>query len=211
MAQNTSHAVMAQRKEPKNSGLDAFWTPPWATRALCEWLESEKYDLDICEALDPAAGRGHMVRPLQEYFRLAEGSDIHDHGAGYKVEDFLTAPVWKIKPDFIVTNPPFRLTEEFALAALARADIGVALLVRTGFLESAGRYERLFSKHPPSAVLQFVERVPMVKGRIDRNATTATSYCWVFWDKLAYCIEHTALEWIPPCRKRLERDEDYQD
>ena len=33
--QNTSHAVMAQRAELKNS-LDDFPTPPWATRALIE-------------------------------------------------------------------------------------------------------------------------------------------------------------------------------
>ncbi|MGH8525505.1 MAG: SAM-dependent methyltransferase, partial [Gammaproteobacteria bacterium] len=31
--QNTSHAVMAQRLEPKDS-FDDFPTPPWATRAL---------------------------------------------------------------------------------------------------------------------------------------------------------------------------------
>ena len=33
--QNTSHAVMAQRAELKNS-LDDFPTPPWATRALVQ-------------------------------------------------------------------------------------------------------------------------------------------------------------------------------
>ena len=33
--QNTSHAVMAQRFEAKDS-LDDFPTPPWATRALLE-------------------------------------------------------------------------------------------------------------------------------------------------------------------------------
>jgi hypothetical protein len=40
-------------------------------------------------------------------------------------------------------------------------------LVRNGFLESRGRHSRLFKPHPPSLVLQFVERVPMVKGRCD--------------------------------------------
>ena len=37
MAQNTSHAVMAQRIEPADS-LDDFPTPPWATRALLKIL-----------------------------------------------------------------------------------------------------------------------------------------------------------------------------
>ena len=35
MSQNTSHAVMNQRREARDS-LDDFPTPPWATRALCE-------------------------------------------------------------------------------------------------------------------------------------------------------------------------------
>ena len=35
MKQNTSAAVMAQRKESRRS-LDDFPTPPWATRALVE-------------------------------------------------------------------------------------------------------------------------------------------------------------------------------
>lgn len=37
MSQNCSSAVMQQRSEPRDS-LDDFPTPPWATRALCEWL-----------------------------------------------------------------------------------------------------------------------------------------------------------------------------
>ncbi len=35
--QNRSSAVMQQRSEPHDS-LDDFPTPPWATRALCEYI-----------------------------------------------------------------------------------------------------------------------------------------------------------------------------
>jgi hypothetical protein len=42
---------------------------------------------------------------------------------------------------------------------------------RTVFIESKGRYERLFKDTRPSQVAQFVERVPMVEGRLDRKAT----------------------------------------
>jgi hypothetical protein len=41
MKQNTSHAVMAQRAEAKDS-LDNFPTPPWATRALIEHVLDAK-------------------------------------------------------------------------------------------------------------------------------------------------------------------------
>jgi hypothetical protein len=81
------------------------------------------------------------------------------------------------------------------------------MLVRTVFIESVGRYERLFQPLPPTYVAQFTERVPMVKGRIDKKASTATGYAWVVWNKKLQ--GKTELVWIPPTRKALERDGDY--
>jgi hypothetical protein len=36
---------------------------------------------------------------------------------------------------------------------------------------------------PPTKFAQFVEPVPMVKGRLDRKATTAIGYAWLVWEK----------------------------
>jgi hypothetical protein len=38
---------------------------------------------------------------------------------------------------------------------------------------------------PPTKFAHFVERVPMVKGRLDWKATTATGYAWLVWEKRA--------------------------
>ena len=84
----------------------------------------------------------------------------------------------------------------------------MAMLVRTSFLEGIDRYKKIYNVNPPSTVAQFVERVPMVKGRLDGKASTATSYCWLIWDKLAPA-KHTELVWIEPCRKMLEKEGDY--
>ena len=81
------------------------------------------------------------------------------------------------------------------------------MLTRTVFIESVGRYEHLFKHNRPSQVAQFVERVPMVEGRLDRKASTATGYAWLVWEKDRF--GSCELVWIPPCRKLLERDEDY--
>lgn len=204
MAQNTSHAVMSQRVEPLDS-LYHFPTPPWGTRALCEWLK-DKYTLKKHGVWEPAAGAGDMARPLSEYFEEVYASDVHDYGCGYDVVDFLDA---SRRDDFwIITNPPFRLAEQFAMKAIERALFGSAMLVRTSFLESTGRYSRLFSQQPPTDILQFSERLPMHKGRLLANGSTATSYCWLVWQ--AHLIgKQTNFHWIPPCRKRLERAEDY--
>jgi hypothetical protein len=223
--QNTSHAVMAQRVEPHDS-LDDFPTPPWATRALIErvlWPCGDGFNprarMRAMTVWEPACNRGFMARPLAEYFARVVRSDVHDYSAEYagqeRVCDFLfpgsEPPMLAARPaDWIVTNPPFRLAAEFALRAFALAPQGVALFVRTAFTEGAERYRTLFRPHPPSFVAQFVERVPLVKGRCDPNASTATAYCWIVWmDGEGGRETGTRYLWIPPCRKALERAGDY--
>jgi hypothetical protein len=57
------------------------------------------------------------------------------------------------------------------------------MLTRTVFIESVGRYDRLFRDTPPTKFAQFTERVPMIKGRLDQKASTATGYGWIVWEK----------------------------
>lgn len=214
MTQNRSSAVMQQRHEPHDS-LEDFPTPPWATRALCEWLARQMWNVNWGEgpgpitqmtARDPAANRGHMVKPLREYFGAVDASDIHDYGAGFPVFDFIGMERPR-RVDWTITNPPFRLAEEFIARALDTSDKGAAVIVRSAFLEGVGRYQRLFALCPPTDILQFTERVVMHKGKLSAKGSTATAYCWLVWDKTA---AHTSrFGWIAPCRKRLERAEDY--
>jgi len=203
MNQNTSSAVMQQRSEP-HSSLDDFPTPPWATRALCEWIGAQAAVMTVRE---PAANRGHMVKPLAEYFSAVEASDIHDYGAGYPVRDYLFGPA----PSMIgwtITNPPFRLAEQFIDRAIQTSRAGVAVIVRNAFLEGVGRHRDLFSVTPPTDILQFSERVVMHKGKLSAKGSTATAYCWLVWK--ARQDKSTSFRWIPPCRKRLERATDYE-
>lgn len=202
---NRSHATRAQRIEAHKS-LDDFPTPAWSTRALIEHVIGPE-TVRSMTCWEPAANRGGMVRPLHEYFREVVGTDVHDYGAGFPVVDFLF-PGDPRTVDWIITNPPFRLAEQFALKAIATATVGVALLVRTQFLEGRGRFERLFSQYPPAVVAQFVERAPMVKGRLDREASTATAYAWVLW-RCRATLTTPRFTWIPPCRAVLDRDSDW--
>ena len=220
---NRSTAVMQRRVEPHDS-LDYFPTPPWATRALCEFLKTE-WNLKDQNVWEPACGEGHMARPLAEYFREVLATDVHDYSASFpeqhEVADFLID--WglvdaELSIDWVITNPPFRLADEFIRMALSHARIGCAMLVRTSFLEG---HDRLFSDIPPAAILQFAERVGMFKGIIrqagskyvcphtgqDKVASTATSYCWIIW--LNSPVDFTRFSWIAPCRQRLETDTDY--
>lgn len=213
---------MASRHEPPDS-LDFFPTPPWATRALFAHVIGDLAGTPGRTCWEPAAGEGHMAAVLGEYFAEVYRSDVHDYGGHNAVGSFVgegpdvvACPV--PRPDWIITNPPFNLAVAFVERALSDAGEGVAVLVRTSWLEGAERYDRLFRDSPPAIVAPFVERVPMVKGRWDPEASTATSYAWIVWRRCALLPGQSrpswakggpTLIWIPPgCRQRLEHADD---
>jgi len=195
-------AIAHQRVEPADS-LDYFPTPPWATRALIEHVFDHLGRRGHCGwqvCWEPACGEGHMAEPLAEYFREVVASDIKDYGYGEHVVDFLTCEqlARKYDADWIITNPPFAdKTEQFVLKALQLAGTGVAMFTRLQWLETTGRYERIFSKHPPSLIAFFAERVPIHKDRYLPDGDTLTAYIWLVWVK---GLAPQAPIWIPPGR-----------
>lgn len=200
-----AYALVNVRVEPLDS-YDYFPTPPWAGRALCEWLQNNlDHDLTERSVWEPACGEGHLVVGMKDYFKTVRSSDLYNYGFG-EVLDFFSTGTDQIS-DWIITNPPFRLGKEFTLHALSRVRKGVVMFVRTNFLESVGRYEDLFHPFPPKCILQFTERVPIRRGWVDENLATATSYCWIVWS--VDQVTMTEYNWLPPCRKRLERETDY--
>lgn len=222
MVGNTSSAVRQQRHVAPDA-LDDFPTPPWATRALLEYIGRRFSPGPLSTVREPAANRGHMARVLGEAFHGVLASDCHDYGAGFDLRDYLLGPLGRT--NWTITNPPFRLAEAFIARAVQHSD-NVAMLVRSAFLEGVGRHERLFAERPPSDVLIFCERVVMWQGvlldpdvpvvqRLDngtlsapRKPSSATSYAWLIW--AAGGAGRTRLHWIPPgTRKRLTRPGDY--
>lgn len=167
-----------------------------------------------------------MVAPLQEYFASVEAADVHDYGCDFDVKDYLFGHLPDVV-DWTVMNPPFRLAAQFIERALHTSDCGAAVFVRNAFLEGEERYRTLFSETPPTAILQFAERVVIHKGvmrqkgskyidgqGIERSASSATAYCWIVWEPEMRATAHQLerppeLHWVPPCRVRLERSGDY--
>lgn len=175
-------SVMSSRVEAADS-LDDFPSPPWSARAGGELIR--RIDPAATSCWEPACGRGTMAFGLADYFDDLFATDIHDYGFG-GVLDFLgeeaAAPQYSGRYDFIVSNPPFRLAEQFVRMGLRRAKRGVAMLCRSVFLEGAGRNPLFTDPDLGFAIAaQFAERVPMVKGRWDPQASTATAYSWFVW------------------------------
>ena len=173
--------------------LDDFPTPPWASRALCEHALDTK-SLAGMTCLEPAAGRGFTSRPLAEYFESVTSSDIEDYGYGYSTPAYFLRTDQNGNPvEFrhtrtrasIGSSPTRRFSCCPSLVQRARevARVGCAMLCRSQVLETKGRWDKIFSVDPPTIYAPFVERVPMIKGKVDNKATTATSYAWLIWTK----------------------------
>lgn len=204
---NGARSVAPGRKEPSAS-LDFSPTPPWATRALIERVfpVMSISTASLKTAHEPACGAGHMAEVLRESFRHVIATDIHDYGYGDAQIDYLASDV-EVEADWVITNPPFKeKAEQFALNAIERAKVGVAIFARLQWLETVGRYERLFKVHPPTQLAFFAERVNLCMGRWEPDGGTATAYMWLVWVKGRL---PRAPFWIPPdCQKTLERDGD---
>lgn len=207
-------AWKAQRKDHEDL-TDFYPTPPWATRALMKYgfSDQERHDMEMKMCLEPACGQGHMARVLKEYFLQVDAMDIVDRGYLGIVQDFLTIDT-SYKYNWVITNPPFSLAEEFVLKAFEVSTDGIAIFARTQLLEGKSRYKNLYSLRTPTYVMPFVGRVPLFKNRINRTGSTATSYSWFVWkdlNKPSAGVPSSEIRWIPPeARMYLEKNEDYE-
>jgi len=168
------------------SGPDYFPTPRWATFAL---IDNEKFEGDIWEC---ACGDGAMSRVLEETGRSVPSSDLFNRGYGEHGVDFLAATR---RADNIVTNPPYNSAEGFVASGVRSAKHKFALLLRLAFLEGANRQRTIFSKHPPSRIWVFSERITFYPAGAVQKGTGTTAYAWFVWDKDASGSE---MRWFKP-------------
>jgi predicted RNA methylase len=204
----------AQRVEDADS-LDYSPTPPWATRALFEYVLPRLGVTDIASAWDPACGEGHMTSVMEEYVAGSViGTDIHDYGCDGRAapgwlreQDFLDEAIETPDVDWIITNPPFgERVLPFMRRALDLSEVGVAMFLQLRYLEGVDRYNAVYRNAPPTLFAPFVERVPLHMGRYEPNGSTMTAFMWLVWMKDRLPL---APFWIPPnCRAMLRRNND---
>lgn len=149
--------------------------------------------------LDPACGSGNIVRACQERGYEAIGTDIVSRGFGWEERDFLhDDPV--IQPGSIICNPPYSLTPEFILRALALGVPKFAMLVGDKFRYSQERWP-LFRDHRPATVYVLCRRPSLppgelyLAGEIEAKGGTK-DYEWMVWDHSYH--GHTIQRWLPP-------------
>lgn len=153
---------------------DWYPTPHTAIKSL---LDVEVFDPVIWE---PAAGDGAISKVLELACYEVISQDLNDYGycpAGY---DFLMAT--EREADCLVTNPPYKLAQQFIEHAIGLGVKKHAWLLRLSFLEGRGRFLELFDHYPPSRIHVFSKRLTIWRGGEKPAGTGTTAYAWFVWN-----------------------------
>lgn len=172
------HSCQVQRHTLVDRKDDLYETPQEAVEAL---LRVEPVPQVIWE---PACGRGKIAEVLRAHGRDVFASDLVDYGFGQSGWDFLMereCPGEGYK--CIITNPPFKLAEEFVEHALQLCP-KVIMLLRLAFLESERR-SNILDNGWLVRVYVFRKRLPMMHrdGWEGRKANSGMAFAWFVWDK----------------------------
>lgn len=165
---NFSGNNLGQRKES-----DLYQTPYSITRQL---FDRERFD-QRSTILEPACGSGAMVREMRRSFY----GTIVDYDSE---TDFL-------KEDrrfrYIVTNPPYSLSNEFILKAKKVATEKFAFLFPLSYLHGQKRFETIYQDTEfPLAKVRVFTRYPDLRCPIREDGKYSTGfvvYAWFVWDR----------------------------
>jgi len=165
-------------KDPlKERKDDLYETPPEAVEAL---LRYEPLPQHLWE---PACGSGNIVKVLRGRGHQVIATDLQDLGcpAARSGIDFLMELNAPIGVDAIITNPPFKLADEFVQHAIVLVP-KVIMLLRWAYLEGVGRGD-LFDQL--ARVYLFSRRIPRMHraGWVGKKATSMMAFAWFVWDR----------------------------
>lgn len=166
---NPGRAPLAERLN------DLYETPPEAVEAL---LKVEPLPQRIWE---PACGRGAIVKVLEKYGHEVYATDLVDYGADYLHGiDFLR--FGQRGCECIVTNPPFKLADQFVRHAIKLCP-KVVMLLRLAFLEGAKRSD-IIDTHL-SRVWLFRNRLPRMhrEGWDGPKSTSTIAFGWFVFER----------------------------
>lgn len=166
---------------------DYYATDPIAIDYL---LKYESFDNNIWEC---ACGEGNLSKRLEEYGFNVRSTDLIYRGYGEKESVNFLYQTEKFDGD-IITNPPYKLTNEFVLKALDLTKRKVAMFLKIQFLETQRRYKDIFSKYPPSVIYIFPKRMKCYKNNRPTTYKGGIVFVWIIWDN-----EHsgeTVIRWI---------------
>lgn len=187
MENSTKQAQSIVGYNPKGRPENDFYpTPREGTVGL---LDNVTFSQHIWE---PACGDGAMAKVLREYNYRVVATDIEPRGYGNPIStdflkcNYLYAPV-------VITNPPFRLAQEFAMHALDLGADRVALLCKLAFLEGQERAAWL-DKSPLKTVWVFKKRLTLYRDGVKLKNGGMIAFAWYIWERDWY--KEPTIGWI---------------
>ncbi len=173
------HSVQVGRDALDQRANDLYETPLEATLAL---LAVERLPSILFE---PCCGRGAITRVLRAHGHTVHSFDLVDYGSPDQdsaARDFLLERELPPGTQGLVTNPPYKLANEFVAHAIELCPL-VIMLLRLAFLEGMKRTAILEHSHL-ARIHVFRNRLPAMHrdGWTGPKVSTATAYAWFVWD-----------------------------
>lgn len=168
---------------------DYYATHPSAVEEL---LKRETFNNNIWEC---ACGEGNISKVLKANGYNVFSTDLIDRKYQDKIIDFLQSDL-QFNGD-IITNPPFKYTNEFILKSLDSVPMGnkIAMFLKLNYLSGKKRYKEIYSKFPPYRLYVFSGRTACSKNNTPEGFKHgAMDYAWFIWEKGK--IGPTEVKWI---------------
>jgi hypothetical protein len=171
---------------------DVRYTPAHAVTSLLGVLPPNH----VATIIDPAAGRGHIVRCLIDagYDRARIGAvEIREECRADLAETGIGSVVigdWFVEGQrfvgsaglSIISNPPYSVGAKFVGCCLDLSPTYCAMLLRCNTLGSA-TWAPLWREHPPTALLPLIRRPAFATDSADCRTKDAAEYLWVVWER----------------------------
>ena len=158
------------KKRPEN---DFYQTPYSITEQL---LENHTFDFSR-PILEPASGGGAITRVISKYFNEVKSYDLRT-GKNFFDE--------KNEYDYIITNPPFKLANQFIKKCLQITRYQFCLLLPLNYLHGRERYINFFKNDNCLKYVYVFTRYALLSQIIREDGRYDTGmqvYAWFVWEK----------------------------
>lgn len=192
--------MLAVNKDSKREENDFYATDPAAIRLALPVLKEVGLSRLVWEC---SCGKGHLSEPLKEAGYFVRSSDIVDRGYGEAFDFLEQNELWN---GDILTNPPFKLAEEFIKHSMNILQDGhkAFFLLKIQFIQSVER-KALFEEYPPKYILVNSKRIfcamdgefeKYAKWSEDKQMWTGGTQCFVWFVFEKGWTGPTTVKWI---------------
>ena len=177
--------VLANKSASDRPPTDFYPTPANVTIALLKYLDIPKGSV----IWEPACGKGHMAEVMKDMGYRVVATELEDFGYGETGKNFIGSAL--IKCDWIITNPPFYISNDFIRQAIKHGK-PFAFLFKSQCWHSQNK-SKIFNEFKPKFVLPLTWRPDFLFG--SKGGSPSMECLWTVWGtESARVTEYQLLE-----------------